>query len=69
VRNSSTPAAAIAEAAQQFGQENDIAVVTVERLKMTDGRTALRNSPILASAQVNFATHPAFKAFRTAHFF
>jgi serine phosphatase RsbU (regulator of sigma subunit) len=47
---STQPAAAIVEAAKQFGQEDDITVVTIERLVAVGESTAAGTSPILVDA-------------------
>jgi hypothetical protein len=47
---STQSAAAIAEAAKQFGQEDDITVVTIERLAVVEGSTVVECSPILVPA-------------------
>jgi serine phosphatase RsbU (regulator of sigma subunit) len=47
---STQPAAAIAEAARQFGQEDDITVVTVERLAAIEDSASIGSAPMLAPA-------------------
>jgi hypothetical protein len=47
---STQPAAAIVEAARQFGQEDDITVVTIERLASGDGSTSPEAARVLATA-------------------
>jgi hypothetical protein len=47
---STRTAADIAEAAKQFGQQDDITVVIVERLAASEGRVAVKSSAILAPA-------------------
>jgi len=47
---STQPAAAIVEAARQFGQEDDITVVTIERLASGDGSTGPEAARVLATA-------------------
>ena len=47
---STQPAAAIAEAAKQFGQEDDITVITIERLEAGEESTSIGIAPILAPA-------------------
>jgi sigma-B regulation protein RsbU (phosphoserine phosphatase) len=47
---STQPAAAIAEAAKQFGQEDDITVVTIERLAAVEESTAMGTAPLLVPA-------------------
>jgi sigma-B regulation protein RsbU (phosphoserine phosphatase) len=44
------PAAAIAEAAREFGQNDDITVVTIERLSVMETSTAPGPAPVLAPA-------------------
>jgi sigma-B regulation protein RsbU (phosphoserine phosphatase) len=44
---STLPAAAIVEAAKKFGQEDDITVVTIERVAIGEMPAALRSAPIL----------------------
>jgi len=43
---SAEPAAAIVKAAVQFGQSDDITVVTIERLTASEASAALRNEPV-----------------------
>jgi hypothetical protein len=47
---STQPAAAIVEAAKQFGQEDDITVVTIERLAAVEASAAMGTAPILVPA-------------------
>jgi len=47
---STQPAAAIVEAAMQFGQEDDITVVAIERLANGDGSNSAEASRVLATA-------------------
>lgn len=47
---STQPAAAIVEAAKQFGQEDDITVVTIERLVGVEASAAMGTAPILVPA-------------------
>jgi phosphoserine phosphatase RsbU/P len=44
---STQPAAAIVEAAKKFGQDDDITVVTIERVAIGERPSALRSAPIL----------------------
>jgi len=44
---STQPAAAIVEAAKKFRQEDDITVVTIERVAIGEMTAALRSAPIL----------------------
>jgi serine phosphatase RsbU (regulator of sigma subunit) len=47
---STQPAAAIAEAARQFGQEDDITVVTIERLAAIEDSASVGSAPMLVPA-------------------
>jgi serine phosphatase RsbU (regulator of sigma subunit) len=47
---STQPAAAIADAAKQFGQEDDITVVTIERVAAVEGAAAEGTAPVLVPA-------------------
>jgi len=47
---STQPAAAIVEAARQFGQEDDITVVTIKRLRAGEEPVGPGNARVLASA-------------------
>jgi serine phosphatase RsbU (regulator of sigma subunit) len=47
---STQPAAAIVEAARQFGQEDDITVVTIERLASGNGTNSPETARVLATA-------------------
>jgi phosphoserine phosphatase RsbU/P len=55
---STRPAVAIVEDAKQFGQSDDITVVTVERLITVEEAVALRTAPILAPACESMALEP-----------
>ena len=55
---STRPAVAIVEEAKQFGQSDDITVVTLERLVAVEDAAASRTAPSLATARESMTSDP-----------